>query len=125
MFVDSVTITDTIRDTVRVTTERVQLDTIFSLNEVHDTITIIKDNLTVRYYHDTIHDKIYVSGECDTIWLEVPYERIVEYKVPCETMVVEESIKWWYWITLIVLLLICFWMGRELLRNHKESNYIP
>ena len=63
MILDSVPYTDTIRDTITVTTEVVKLDTIFSLNEIHDTITITKDNLTIRYYHDTVHDKVYIQGE--------------------------------------------------------------
>ena len=82
--VDTIVVRDTIRDTINVTTELVKIDTIFSLKEIHDTITITKDNLTIRYYHDTIHDNVYISGECDTIWIEVPFEKIVEYKVPCD-----------------------------------------
>ena len=65
---DTIVVRDTIRDTISITTELVRLDTIFSLNEIHDTITITKDNLTIRYYYDTVHDKVYISGECDTIF---------------------------------------------------------
>ncbi len=102
---DTITVRDTIRDTINVTTELVKLDTIFSLNEIHDTITITKDNLTIRYYHDTIHDSIYISGECDTIFVKVPYERIVEYKVPCDKVIVKKGISWWYWFIIIMLIL--------------------
>lgn len=110
---------DTIRDTVNITTNLTRVDTIFSFNQVFDTITITKDNLTVRYYHDTVHDKVYISGECDTIWVEVPFEKIVEYKVPCNTASVEENIKWWYWVLLLLLFLIAGWTSRELLRKEK------
>lgn len=103
--VDTIVVRDTIRDTINVTTELVKLDTIFSLNEIHDTITITKDNLTIRYYHDTIHDSIYISGECDTIFVKVPYERIVEYKVPCDKVIVKKGISWWYWFIIIMLIL--------------------
>lgn len=120
MVLDSVPYTDTIRDTIRVTTEVVKLDTIFSLNEIHDTITITKDNLTIRYYHDTVHDKIYIQGECDSIFIEVPYEKIIEIMVPCETMIVEENIKWWYWIILILILAASAWMAKELLKLKKS-----
>jgi hypothetical protein len=102
---DTIMVRDTIRDTINVTTELVKLDTIFSLNEIHDTITITKDNLTIRYYHDTIHDSIYISGECDTIFVKVPYERIVEYKVPCDKVIVKKGISWWYWFIIIMLIL--------------------
>ena len=116
---DTIVVRDTIRDTVNITTNLTRVDTIFSFNQVFDTITITKDNLTVRYYHDTVHDKVYISGECDTIWVEVPYERIVEYKVPCNTASVEENIKWWYWVLLLLLFLIAGWTSRELLRKEK------
>lgn len=117
--VDTIVVRDTIRDTINVTTELVKIDTIFSLKEIHDTITITKDNLTIRYYHDTIHDNVYISGECDTIWIEVPFEKIVEYKVPCDNVVVEENIQWWYWLLLLLLFLIAGWTSRELLRKEK------
>lgn len=108
---------DTIRDTINVTTELVKLDTIFSLNEIHDTITITKDNLTIRYYHDTIHDSIYISGQCDTIFVKVPYEKIVEYKVPCDKVIVKKGIDWWYWILLIIPILGFLYVLRELIRK--------
>ena len=115
--VDTITIRDTIRDTISITTELVKLDTIFTLNEVHDTITITKDNLTIRYYHDTVHNRVYIQGECDTIWVEVPYERVVEYKVPCESVIVNNKIWWGYWIILVISLLITGWCAKELLKK--------
>lgn len=117
--IDTIVVRDTIRDTINVTTELVKIDTIFSLNKIHDTITITKDNLTIRYYHDTVYDNVYISGECDTIWIEVPFEKIVEYKVPCDNVVVEENIQWWYWLLLLLLFLIAGWTSRELLRKEK------
>lgn len=116
---DTILVRDTIRDTINVTTDLTRVDTIFSFSQVFDTITITKDNLTVRYYHDTVYDKVYISGECDTIWVEVPYEKIVEYKVPCDNVVVEENIQWWYWLLLLLLILIAGWTSRELLRKEK------
>ena len=115
--VDTIVVRDTIRDTINITTELVKLDTIFSLDEVHDTIVITKDNLTVRYYHDTVHDKIYISGECDTLWIEVPYERVVEYKVPCETIDVRKSVSWWYWLWIILLALGLLYTVKELIKK--------
>jgi hypothetical protein len=45
--IDTITVRDTIRDTINVTTELVKVDTIFSLNEIHDTITIT----LIQYSH--------------------------------------------------------------------------
>jgi hypothetical protein len=113
--VDTIVVRDTIRDTINFTTELIRLDTVFSFNEIFDTITIVKDNLTVRYFHDTIHDKVYISGECDTIWIEVPYENIIEYKVPCDTVVVTPSSNWQRWLLLIVISVIVLWFIRPLI----------
>ena len=113
--VDTIVVRDTIRDTINFTTELIRLDTVFSFNEIFDTITIVKDNLTVRYFHDTIHDKVYISGECDTIWIEVPYEKIIEYKVPCDTVVVTPSSNWQRWLLLIVISIVVLWFIRPLI----------
>jgi len=113
--VDTIVVRDTIRDTINFTTELIRLDTVFSFNEIFDTITIVKDNLTVRYFHDTIHDKVYISGECDTIWVEVPYEKIIEYKVPCDTVVVTPSSNWQRWLLLIVISIVVLWFIRPLI----------
>ena len=59
---DTIVVRDTIRDTVNITTNLTRVDTIFSFSQVFDTITITKDNLTVRYYHDTVYDKVYGTG---------------------------------------------------------------
>lgn len=102
---DTILVRDTIRDTINITTNLTRVDTVFSFSQVFDTITITKDNLTVRYYHDTVYDKVYISGECDTIWVEVPYEKIVEYKIPCDKVIVEKAVSWWYWFIIIMLIL--------------------
>jgi hypothetical protein len=114
---DTIIVRDTIRDTVNIATDLTRIDTVFSFSQVFDTITITKDNLTVRYYHDTVYDKIYISGECDTLWIEVPFEKIVEYRVPCENILVEENIKWWYWLLLVISFLITGWCAKELLKK--------
>jgi hypothetical protein len=97
--VDTITVTDTIRDTISVFTERTYYDTI--VKALHDTITIEKDNLTIKYYYDTILKEAYIYGECDTVFLEIPYEKIVELKVPCQSVKVEEKFNWW-WLLLLI-----------------------
>lgn len=64
--------TDTIthRDTIRTFTERVEVDSVFSVSS--DTTIIIKDNLLIKHF---IHnDSVYIRGECDSIFVEIPYE---------------------------------------------------
>lgn len=110
---DTIVVRDTIRDTINITTNLTRVDTIFSFNQVFDTITITKDNLTVRYYHDTVYDNVYISGECDTIWIEVPFEKIIEYKVPCDKVIVKEGVSWWYWFAIIMLILVFLYLVKK------------
>lgn len=73
----------------------VQHDTIFQFGLVRDTIVMVQDRLTVRYFYNTKDSTVYLQGECkaDTI--------IREIKVPCpEQVVYEKGGKEWPWILL-------------------------
>jgi hypothetical protein len=79
-------------DTVRLTVEKVEHDTVFSQHfwtEItRDTLIIEKDRLKIEIFHDTIHDSVYVSGKCDTITIE----KIIERKIPVKYY--EKTPKW-------------------------------
>jgi ribosomal protein L16 Arg81 hydroxylase len=70
--------TDTINDTIQVTTEAIEVDTLFKAKD-DDTVTIFKDRLRIQYYRQ--NDTVYISGTCaaDTIYktISVPVEQIV------------------------------------------------
>ena len=87
---DSVIIHDTIREII----PRIQVDTVFNLMELHDTITIEKERLKIKMY--TIHDSIYVEGECDSIYVE----KIIERKIPIRYYKAKNT-NWWKWALLI------------------------
>ena len=76
--------TDTliIHDTVRVEVPRVVHDTIinehFFTEITRDTLILQKERLTVKIFHDTIKQQVFIQGECDTITVE----KIVERKIP-------------------------------------------
>lgn len=116
---DTIVIKDTIRDTIITNTELVHLDTVISVKELSDTVTIVKENLTIRYYYDTIHDKVYLEGQCDTIWIEVPFEKIVEYKVPCDSVTAVTSPKWVLWIIMTAIILALIWYVKMTLMRPK------
>jgi hypothetical protein len=87
--------TDTIRDTVRVRIPAVRIDTVLAKA---DTIEISKDRWRVRII--TKRDSLYITGGCDSIYVEVPIE------IPCDTIqpikVIPAALKWWQ-IALMVL----------------------
>ena len=77
---DTLVVRDTIRDTVRIMIPEVEVDTIVTVKELYDTITIEKDRIKVKVYR--VKDKVYISGKCDTVYIEKPIERIVYRKIP-------------------------------------------
>jgi hypothetical protein len=89
--VDTVTVTDS----VHVVTPFVSTDTIFKLSK--DTVTIVKDRLTMRHYYH--NDSVYLYGECES-------DTIVKWKtfeVPVEKVVYNES--WfpkWMWVIIAI-----------------------
>lgn len=63
-------------DTIRFYSERVETDSVFMVSS--DTVVIIKDNLRVTHY---IHnDSVFIEGECDSIFIEKPFEVRVPYE---------------------------------------------
>lgn len=72
---------DTINDTIKITTQAVEVDTIFTPTD-GDTVTLFKDRLRVQYVRQG--DTVYLSGTCkaDTIYktISVPVEQIVVRK---------------------------------------------
>ena len=82
-------------DTMTVLIPKIEHDTIFNLNELHDTVYIEKDRLKIKMF--TIHDSIYVEGECDSIYVE----KIIERKVPI--IHYESKPSWWSWLKWILI----------------------
>lgn len=67
---------DTLRITDTVTVPGVKKDTAVSFQNLHDTVTIIKEQLRVKVWYDKNTDTVYISGECE------PVEIIRELKIP-------------------------------------------
>lgn len=92
--VDTIMVTDS----VHVVTPFVSTDTIFKLSK--DTITIVKDRLTMQHYYH--NDSVYLYGECES-------DTIVKWKtfeVQTEKVVYNEP--WfprWMWIIIAIFAL--------------------
>lgn len=90
--------TVTFIDTFRVETNRVEIDSVFMVS--NDTVTIIKDNLTIRHF---IHnDSVFIFGECDTIFMDI----IREVKIPFEKIIINDPLfpKWLIWLVAFLVL---------------------
>jgi hypothetical protein len=77
---DTLIIKDTIRDTIRITIPEVRVDTVVKVDQLYDTVTITKDRLKVKVWR--VNDKVYINGKCDTVFIEKPYEKIIERQIP-------------------------------------------
>ena len=114
---DSIVIKDTIRDTIRITIPEVEVDTVVTIKELYDTITIEKDRIKVQVYR--VKDKVYISGKCDTVYIEKPIERIVYRKIPVKYY--EKTP--WYKILLnnilgILLILLILYITYRIIKNY-------
>jgi hypothetical protein len=90
---------DTVWQIDTVIVKEVKKDTVFSLFESHDTVTIIKDKLTIKHFYNKHDSTVYLSGKCDTDTI------IKEVPVQVHTVTPEKDITKW-WLIAIILLII-------------------
>ena len=86
-------------DTIRVTTNKVEYDTVIHERMLFDTIILNKDNLTVRVLK--IRDSIYINAQCDTIFIDKVIIRNIPIKYYKET-----NSTWWIWFVAGLILVI-------------------
>jgi hypothetical protein len=80
--------TVTIHDTISIYIPKVEVDTVVTLKELIDTVTITKDRVSVKTWYVPNEKKVYVQGKCDPIYIT----KVVERKVPIRTF---EKYPWW------------------------------
>lgn len=67
-----------VRDTITLYIPEVHTDTVVTIKELTDTITLTKDRVTVKAWYVPKEKKVYIQGKCDPIYIT----KIVERKVP-------------------------------------------
>lgn len=82
--------TDTVvvRDTITLYVPEVKVDTIVTIKELTDTITITKDRATVKAWYVPKEKKVYIQGKCDPIYIT----KVVERRIPVKYY---EKYPWW------------------------------
>ncbi len=93
------TTTETIvvKDTVTITTDRTTKDSLFFFQ--NDTVVVKENNLTIKYFYDTVTKLSYIQGECDTITITEYVEKEVEVE-----KIVAEKRGFWEWLEIILLI---------------------
>ena len=109
---DTMVIHDTIRDTIIVEIPEVRTDTVLHVDSIYDTVYLEKDRLKIKIVRRL--DSIYVDGKCDTIYIERPYEKIVERKIPIKYY---EKRRWYdkykYLILIFLLTLLIIYISKK------------
>jgi hypothetical protein len=67
-----------IRDTITLYVPEVHTDTVVTLKELTDTITITNERVTVKAWYVPKEKKVYIQGKCDPIYIT----KIVDRKIP-------------------------------------------
>lgn len=104
-----------IHDTVRITVPKTQVDTVLLASTLVDTVEIIKDRLKIRMY--TVHDSIYVDGECDTVTVE----KIIERKIPIRYYNADAD-KWkcWNWVLIVLGVILLYFVFKKLTTKTQD-----
>ena len=99
----------TIHDTVKVEVPKVVHDTLISQHFftqiTRDTLVLQKERLTVKIFHDTIKQNVYIKGECDTVTVEKIVERKVPIKYYEKTPTWKKIINWALLAAIILVIL--------------------
>ena len=77
-----------VHDTITLYVPEVHTDTVVTLKELTDTITITKDRVTVKAWYVPKEKKVYIQGKCDPVYIT----KIVERKIPVKYY---EKYPWW------------------------------
>lgn len=82
--------TDTVlvRDTISIYVPEVKTDTVVTLKELIDTVTITKERVEVKAWYVPKEKKVYIKGKCNPIYIT----KIVERKIPVKYY---EKYPWW------------------------------
>lgn len=87
-----VTFQDTIRDTIRVEVPGVSTNQNFSLDQLKDTVYIDTNQLSIIIYSKG--DSVFVEGACDTVFVQVPFEKIITRKIPVDKIIYRKPRDW-------------------------------
>lgn len=77
-----------IHDTINLYIPEVHTDTVVTIKELIDTVTLTKDRVTVKTWYVPKEKKVYIQGKCDPIYVT----KIVERKIPVRYY---EKYPWW------------------------------
>ena len=114
-----VTVRDTIRDTIRVEVPGVATNQSFSLDQLKDTVYIDTNQLSIIIYSKG--DSVFVEGSCDTVYKNVPYEKIITRKIPVNKIIYRKPRDWLRFLVCSFLIGFSTHYFISKYRNKKET----
>ena len=72
--------TITVRDTITLYIPEVHTDTVVTLKELIDTVTITEERVTVKAWYVPKEKKVYIQGKCDPVYITKIFERKIPVK---------------------------------------------
>jgi hypothetical protein len=95
---------DTVITHDTVVTKEVTTDTLLDATEIHDTITIREEKLTMKYYYNTHDSTVYLEGKCDRDTLIIEKERITNNIIKSPDWWIK--VQQWWWVALVIVFVI-------------------
>jgi len=80
--------TVTIHDTISIYIPKVETDTVVTIQQLIDTVTIEKERLSVKTWYVPKEKKVYIEGKCDPVYIT----KVVEKRIPVKYY---EKYPWW------------------------------
>ncbi len=77
-----------VHDTVRIFVPEVHTDTVVTLKQLTDTITLTKDRVTVKAWYIPKEKKVYIQGKCAPVYIT----KVITKKIPVKYY---EHYPWW------------------------------
>lgn len=119
-----ITIRDTIRDTIKVEVPGVATNQSFSLDQLKDTVYIDTNQLSIIIYSKG--DSIFVEGACDTVFVQVPFEKIITRKIPVDKIIYRKPRDW---LRIVVFAFLAGFVSHYILQlvlnRKRQQNQIP
>lgn len=77
-----------IHDTITLYVPEVHTDTVVTLKQLTDTVTLTKDRVTVKAWYVPTEKKVYIQGKCDPVYIT----KVITKKIPIKYY---EHYPWW------------------------------
>ena len=99
----TVIVLDTIRDTITHVVKGQALSITSALGDLSKPIILNRGFLHLSASLNDKKDSVFIYAKCDTVYLRIPYEKIVEIPVEIESIIIKDK---FFWLKKILLCIV-------------------